>query len=48
MYAFYYNVKENDKDLLVSGLFKHIGNGQDIPYNNAWSYLETNFLRSKV
>ena len=40
------NVRENDKVLIISGLFQHIGNGPGTPYNSAWNYIDTNNLRA--
>ena len=44
MDAFFHNVKENDKVLLVTGLLKHIGNGEGTPYNLVWKYINSNYL----
>ena len=48
MDAFYHNVRENDKVLIISGLFQHIGNEAGTPYNSAWNYINTNNLRAEV
>ena len=45
--AFHFNIKENDKVILVTNLIKHIGDKYEgNPYNKIWNYLHDNFLRA--